>query len=275
MSADILAITGFQNLPASWYPVLAGRLLAYGWVQTADTGQTASGGYQIWKMADALQATAPVFMKIESTASGNFPELFITIGTGSNGSGTLTGRVSPRLTVLSAGNFATASTGVFSGSTSRFACQIPNTANSACWGVGFAIERSKDSNGNDTGDGVLFISLGTNPQQYYLSMAGTQRSVANTLSALYPFGQTTLNTGNNATAMTIGMVPPLIFDQDGIKNAGINLLIYASADLTYGVTFVANTYGVDHTYFALGTTTSPGGPFLAAATNPGLAIRFE
>lgn len=50
-------------------------------------------GYTLWRFNDTLQATQPIFFKLEfgSNSSGaNYPSMFITVGTGSNGSGTIT-----------------------------------------------------------------------------------------------------------------------------------------------------------------------------------------
>src|SRR5262245_52043536 len=90
----------------AWPQWIHDKLSAAGWVQTSDTGQidlttvvkpaavSTSQGYEIWRMADSLQATFPVFMKLEygsGASSANNPQIWITLGTGSNGSGTLTG----------------------------------------------------------------------------------------------------------------------------------------------------------------------------------------
>ncbi len=79
-----------------------------GMVQTADTGQINLGsvtraalntaaGYQIWRLADST-----LYMKFEygtGTATAN-PQMWITVGTGSNGSGTITGQTSTRSTIF-------------------------------------------------------------------------------------------------------------------------------------------------------------------------------
>lgn len=97
-----------------WIAEVITQLLAVGLTQTADTGQintttvtrpavtNTSGGYVIFRFNDAAQATAPVFFKLEF-GSGNpapaSPTMWITVGGGSNGSGTLTGLVMTRVSV--------------------------------------------------------------------------------------------------------------------------------------------------------------------------------
>lgn len=82
--------------------------------QTADTGQTTNGGssvpatntaggYVIGRFNDTLQSTAPIFFKLEfgtGASSATTPQMWITVGQGSNGSGTITGTTMTRCVVL-------------------------------------------------------------------------------------------------------------------------------------------------------------------------------
>lgn len=87
-----------------WGSELSSYFATVGLVQTADTGQidwvtvtraatNSIAGYEIWRFDDAAQATAPIFMRVEyGSASGvTQPRVRIGVGTGSDGSGTLTG----------------------------------------------------------------------------------------------------------------------------------------------------------------------------------------
>jgi hypothetical protein len=80
------------------------RMAACGMVQTADTGQVnlltvnrpaanTEAGYEIWTFNDSLQATAPIYIRVGyAVGSANTnPAIFFTVGTGSNGAGTITG----------------------------------------------------------------------------------------------------------------------------------------------------------------------------------------
>lgn len=92
----------------TWGAAVKALLAAGGLVQTADTGQidwttvtkpiavTTTAGYEIWRFNDTLQSTTPIFIKIsygsQSVASGNGPGFTgVMVGTGSNGTGTITG----------------------------------------------------------------------------------------------------------------------------------------------------------------------------------------
>lgn len=89
-----------------WGSEFSAKLAAVGLVQTADTGQInwstvtrgAAGtdsGYEVWRFNDTLQGTAPLFLKFyfgTGQVTTTCPRLRIEVGTGSNGSGTLTGQ---------------------------------------------------------------------------------------------------------------------------------------------------------------------------------------
>lgn len=81
-----------------------------GLTQTSDTGQintstvtrpttNTAGGYVILRFNDTAQSTAPLFMKIEFGTGGAVasPNIWITIGTASNGSGTINGVTGSRV----------------------------------------------------------------------------------------------------------------------------------------------------------------------------------
>lgn len=87
-----------------WGAEFDAKLTVLGLVQTADTGQinwvtvarpgtSTAAGYTVWRFADSS-----LYLKFEygtGTAS-TIPQMWITVGTGSNGSGTLTGQTSTR-----------------------------------------------------------------------------------------------------------------------------------------------------------------------------------
>lgn len=94
---------GFQ----AWATEIYDNIIAAGLVQTTDTGQLSTpvsasrpangayAGYWIFRFNDSLQGTAPIFIKIEPGRgnSGDTLAIRVNIGTGSNGSGTITGAV--------------------------------------------------------------------------------------------------------------------------------------------------------------------------------------
>ena len=90
----------------AWGSQLSTNLATAGLVQTADTGQVnwltvtrpgtnTAGGYEIWRLSNSSR-----YFKIEygTAAAATSPQMWITVGSGSNGSGTLTGQLSTRNT---------------------------------------------------------------------------------------------------------------------------------------------------------------------------------
>ena len=157
-----------------WGQSIGAMLTAAGLVQTADTGQinwttvirgtvtSTPQGYEIWRFNDSLQATAPVYLKLEY-GTGQFSAasqmtLFLTIGTGTNGAGTLTGQVGVRR-LLHQDNNTVGQLNYFSGASNRVAmvlCLNQNTTSQYCM---FLVERTKLADGTETADGIVVYSV--------------------------------------------------------------------------------------------------------------------
>lgn len=287
MTTYLSTIASFQNASnavAVWTNAIALQLAAAGWVRTSNTGQLNTGaaiaftatanynyGYQIWKMGDSL---TPIYLKIEycNGATIAWPSIFVTIGTGTNGAGTLTGIVSPRLNAISSSSSAGVTNVLMSGDISRFGCVMPVNQG---YGIGFAVERSKNLAGADTEDGAHLIILGTTPRHFYLPLTDTYRGIANALTALYPTGQTSL-----VKDALISLVPLVAYNQDGIRSSGLAFLVYSGNDISTGTQFNLTVYGLTHNYYALGIAgAGAGGPYpttlIAGSPATALAIRFE
>lgn len=156
--------------------------IAAGWVQTTDTGQLAiatatcpttantPAGYEIFKLNDAAQATAPVFVKVEYGRAGgaspnNSPAIWFTVGQATNGAGTLSSILFARQVNLSSSLNGSV------GTTTEYASYASGDGSSIClslWPsfttyptVFFVVERSRDSAGAPTA-GAFLIILGTN-----------------------------------------------------------------------------------------------------------------
>lgn len=88
-----------------WSQDLHNAIVAAGMVQTADTGQitfasavkptssSTSAGYTVYRFNDSQQSTAPLFVRLDwgTGNAASAPGLRITIGSGSSGSGAITG----------------------------------------------------------------------------------------------------------------------------------------------------------------------------------------
>lgn len=246
----------------AWGLWISDALTTAGIPKTADSGQVDWGtvtkaatqytaaGYEIRRFNDALQATAPVYFKIEFGAGHpdvTAPSIWITIGTGSDGAGVITGPNTSRIQVhclAGTANFPAR----FSGDASGFAVSLQGgNASSA---IALVMERTHAWNGTDTNLGALFLCTTTSGsawrQTVYLFDGGSQIVEAN-IGALFPTG-TTASDGVNTMFMPVYpnvgvMLNPFVGAVGAFKN---NLTESASLTLTH--------YGVSRQYFANPTT---------------------
>lgn len=134
----------------------------------APTGASTSQGYCMLRFNDTLQATSAIYIKLEFGTGGNgvgYPMIWATLGTGSNGSGTITGTTIPK-SALCWGNYngtgltnypsyycynATQGVAWFA-----FKCGGTGTGNNAM--LGMLIYRSVDNTGAPTSDAVMFLA---------------------------------------------------------------------------------------------------------------------
>jgi hypothetical protein len=138
-----------------------------GWVQTSDTGQVNWGSspavpsstyvYEIWKPADALQTgSTQYFLKVEYGFSSSSPRIRFSVGTGTNGSGTLTGFIiGPYTSTAYANQGSNPFECYFSGDIGRMGMLL--WRNGASSPVCFAVERTHNADGTDSSDGVVFL----------------------------------------------------------------------------------------------------------------------
>ena len=177
---DMTSDTTFRN----WGSAISAALASIGWVQAADTGQinwttvtkptatNTAAGYEIWRMNDSLQATNPVYLKIEYGCAGALttPAIWITVATGSNGAGTLAGQVGSRQIVGPGTGTAGAYTCWFSGSSARLTAYLWDASNFYAL---IMVERSHDAAGADTSAGIM-IGLGNSASKFtqFIPFAG-------------------------------------------------------------------------------------------------------
>jgi len=298
----------------AWGNNISNAFADAGWAKTSDTGQIVWStiaapaaanvvcGYEIWQMQDALQATAPVFVKIEygsGTAQTN-PFVATTIGSGSTGDGRLTGILSARF-ILNCSNGANQAISYVSGSTNRFGIGlwvsgyasnsvfgVPNqtpTSNTAT-GIAafFSIERTKDTNGNDTNEGVLFLNRNpgagggaTFRAQYWNCLAGPSSSSGEDWGTLVPSANATANLGSWAGIGTPGPLVYPVYHHKGIfLNPGLNVLCYNYPTLTVDQKCNVVFYSANHAYMPFANTFGGGAISQRAYQNTfSFAMRYE
>lgn len=204
----------------AWVQAIHTALTAIGLVQTADTGQInpatvtnaaatdTESGYEVWRFNDTLQATAPVFVRIGyGRANGTTcPQLWVTVGKGTDGAGTITGVLIPRTRTGgsdNSGTSTTTATGYASSGDGSMLALFPfimyaSGAPTAAL-PGFVLDRSRDASGAPTGDGVS------------LAVRGSTVSPVTLASSATPTGLPALTASSYATgAVDVGVIPVLL-----------------------------------------------------------------
>jgi hypothetical protein len=233
-------------------------LTTFGWVQSADTGQvnwstysSLANVYEVWKPGDAL---AVFYVRIDYIYNSNSaPSFKVTLGTTTNGSGTITGVNTGALTVTSALNSVSSSTPYscyFSGSASRFSMLLwTSTTTSSFLSMFLAIERSLDANGNYTAThaSVIWAGWNTSNQRHQRTLHFSS-GITNEDSGICAIQSGTATTASGFA----GNVPisPL-FPNIGYFDYPLTVAATGRAtDFSEGSTYATTLYGASRTYIA-------------------------
>lgn len=283
--ADLILDSSTDANFREWGKAISDRFAAFGWVKSADTGQidwstvtttTSSNsvrGYEIWRMADTFQATAPVFLKIEYSTGGSSypqePKIFVTLGTGSNGSGGLTGQVGTRVVqgFYGSPSATTRYRCVFSGDVNRFNMCLGVNTGSGYYHLWLNVERSKDASGADTAEGAIRMgsSYSGGAHQHFLPMSGTIPPNENTIGCMGPAA------GTGVSGSDVILYPIFPFNAD-MKNPVRGAVGYFKADITQDWIIQSAIYGIPQNFYIVGYEVP--GPMVRGA-NSGLALRYE
>lgn len=266
-----------------WGKMVNDAFTAFGWTKTSDTGQidwttvlkpatTATvQGYEIWKAGDALAATNPIFIKIEyASGSSNVTNaaLFLTVGTGSNGAGTITGFSVARTQLRSSNTSAVAQVHLFSGTSSRITACIGYGYNTVSAIMLFTVERTRDTSGAENAEGFV-VALGssaiTQSFQFISYVGGAGPACPHWPTYIPPQG--------GSSGSSIALFP--FYPSKGIfLNPIIGLMGYVNATIADGATPSLALYGSNRNYLALGARASIG-TFLGGASSPTLLMLAE
>lgn len=251
---------GFRAWGARFSQMLADA----GLVKTADTGQidwaTATlpgvntiSGYEVWQFTDALQATAPIFFKVEYGTGGNSSSLlvYLTVSTATNGAGNL----SSPITKTTRTNVCRSGTPSSNTLTSR-AC----FSNGSFWiqfhqgVIAFAIERARGADGTPNSDGfsVYMRDPNSDGNRCALQAVRTPSSSAPPSAHLNFCLVPTNATLNNASdGVEVQLFPhfALLGHQKLVQT---NFLTYLLADITEGSEVPVTMFGTARTYIACG-----------------------
>jgi len=225
----------------AWVLACITALTDVGLVQTADTGQIdpatvsappSSGskqGYAIFRFNDALQATLPIFIRLDfgtvfKSGTDTRPTLWVTVGTSTNGSGTLGGQTAPEF--RSGHNAATANgevVGLRAAATEDGAGVIlyhgPNAA-SANKTFCVMVERWRDKDGTQNADGYTRYADGASDGDRYDAVPASGAGLNST--AIRPGGAVSSQDGAWwGTGASIHMYPWWHWDTDQDAATGL------------------------------------------------------
>lgn len=278
----------FANV-AAWrtaIQAIQASLIAAGAVLTSDTGQIDSSttpsvtpastntsiGYNIYRFSDTLQATKPVYIRLDY-ATGAVATAFVLrvqVGTGTDGAGTLTGQTAAQ-TILSAGAGATPSATFYA------SCGTDYIA--FAWGFSltsfftFVVGRMKDDTGADTGEGVIILT-GWTSSNTFIQALPFSGAVPSSVSAILQLGGigTISGTAASVSDVALGPVPVPVA---GKWRYLVGALLYAPSSIGSSVAtaFSAVAFGRSRTFMGLGSTVFASRWGVDSATS--LAIPWE
>jgi hypothetical protein len=287
---DSSTLTNFK----AWAQWISSQLAAFGWVQTADTGQVdwstigsvpSSGSwvYEIWKSGDSLSSAYPIYIKIEyGQQSSSAPSLFVTVSTGgTDGAGNLTGgttTVRANVNPYASGDETTTLLPCYASGDSGSFRLILWTGGGATYPLYYdpcvlVISRSNDASGNRTGDYVsMWWANGSSftPQSQSVNNSGvggaTVQETAHWLGALPQTSGAESFDGNVC-------VSPVFPSIGSLGNPTPDLMVGKTANFSDNTSVSCVLYGVTHTYIFVGNLNAS--PLMVPGPGNGALVRYE
>lgn len=231
------------------------------WTTVTRPGTNNDAGYEVYYLNDSLHSTAPIYFRLDygTATSATRPRLKLTVGTGSNGSGTITG------TALTAANIISSSGGPSASSLTSYLCVTAGFIGFAGWcgggasGVaqmGFIICRSCDTAGDPDTTGAIVMghpaaasttSVGKVQCLRFASTAAAY-SLAASLGAtcIIPHGESTTAISGDPQAYLSWMHTPYMQPVFGVCSVLLS-------EVSEVATFTATLVGQSRTYINMGS----------------------
>jgi|GEM_PF-1599108 len=266
----------------SWVQAIHNSLIAIGMVQTSDTGQAVissltnpsgtviSAGYEIWRFNDALQSTYPLYFKLEYGRGGatSNPVMWLTVGKGTNGAGTITGVVFPRMLLGYSGTTgwasSTAATGYASSDGGAMCAVFPfvgmtSVVSPPC----FLIERARNVDGTPRGDALAVAASGGAGSTYvtvaYMDWATGVNAMSGAVALVpYSVGGTVMGSGTSLASGVIGpIIPALALVPGVVPWQPLSVVAFPPGDVP-ATPATIHALGSDRTYLPLPATAMKG-----------------
>jgi hypothetical protein len=222
---------------------------------------------EVWGPSDALQTGASIFyVRIDygvGTAATAGPRLRMALGTGTTGACVLSGYYTSNLepsdaTSITGGGVATSDC-YYSGDTNRMGMTLWRSQAGNRAPLIFVIERTHDTNGNDTADGVTLVATGDNgaailEANQTLGLTGAGAAPATSDKILLALGN-----GVNASSLYNNNIPvSVMFPEYGIYGNPLTGVVFLhTQDAVAGSLITANFYGATRTYIISTTAQTP------------------
>lgn len=216
-------------------------------------------GFRVFRFNDALQATHPVFIRIDygSGAAATTPSVWVTVGQTTDGSGNigmLAGGTTPTATqMIVSSTSASVFTTYISGDSSRLTFALFMAIQSVSQAPAtFNIERVKDNAGLNLVDGVVW--------QCYSGSSGlvsiqTMTPDGQTLSNINSDGRPVIPFSNNRTSaalnLKVSMFSLIHYSKSTTFNGVTGVLIYHDLDFGPG-SITISVYGANINYLLMG-----------------------
>jgi hypothetical protein len=254
---DNSTLANFQ----AWSSAIYNAFISFGWAQTADSGQAdnpiaavPSGAWPYWifKSTDALSSTLPIYIKVACGFNSTQPQIQITVGTGSDGSGIIIGiTISNAPWTITTFNYNEGSIPYpcfFSGDSSSFRMYLWQSINLTI-GVVFGVERSLNSSGANTASFITVLCANTYSQSQIFQQSLTSSLPGNREMGIIGLALTNgSNTGYwNGSVASLPVFPIL----GQCMSPMLGWQMCAANDVTDGSTVtVSSFYGQTHTMVA-------------------------
>jgi len=277
-----------HNHVNTWMKTLHDAFVALGLVVTSDTGQlsmasaptwvsTASTnyGYTVYRFNDALQATYPLFLKVSwlnsADTAGDSHRLDVTVGTGTDGAGTVTGPTIGPVTI-------TQSTATSQSATTypSYLCLVAGSfvadlfAGDTAGELFFAVDRMRDADGTANVHGAALTTFARTSagativsQRHFSVVNGSAASGQTIVSCFVPYAYF-----NSVSSLSLADDIPVFGHTFLTPHANhlLGVVTVPQGDVAADTVFTVVRLGASHTYRATGTRTTQAGAALSDLT---------